>query len=220
MSYRDDRDADLARIDALEGELAAAKRKIAALESPHALVRTEPAALTTTGRPPGAVARWFGAPLIRDLVRRFEGAYPVDKLEDLLALIRQLSPDRGTAELLRSSLTWLPSRLGSTRAGLAVSVVINDGATTLTVRDNRRQFAGGIYGGIGGGCSSLVAGAGVIAGFVNPLLIPVAVVGALGGLLVGTRAVYNKMVSRQTRTAVAVFDALSAEIAKRLEATP
>src|SRR5262249_3681251 len=63
MTYRDDREADRARIAALEQELAAARDKVAALEGrqSQALVLASQGALVR-GSSDGAIAKWFGAP--------------------------------------------------------------------------------------------------------------------------------------------------------------
>jgi hypothetical protein len=107
MTYRDDRDADRARIAALETELAGANKRIAELEGrhEHALVVASDGALALTSRP-SASTTWLGAPLDIELERDFEGAFPTDRFEELIEPCRSLTRDSGRTEILKSSMTW------------------------------------------------------------------------------------------------------------------
>ena len=111
MTYRDDREADQARIEALEHELEVAKEKLAVLEGrqSQALVLASPGALVRDGGKKG-VAWWFGAPGQLQFARRFDGAFPVERFEELVERIREVTRDPGRTELLRSSMTWFASR--------------------------------------------------------------------------------------------------------------
>src|SRR5436190_1584194 len=73
MTYRDDRDADRARIESLEAELAQANQRVAELEGrrEQALVLAGGGALDRAGHK-SASQTWFGAPLRLALVQRFE----------------------------------------------------------------------------------------------------------------------------------------------------
>src|SRR5690242_2055572 len=108
MSYRNDRDADEARIAALEIELAATKKKLAEVESrrEQALVLASNTALARTGERKSSAQFWFGAPYEISFAKEFTGSFPVDKFEDLIERIRTLTRDNGRSELLKSSLTW------------------------------------------------------------------------------------------------------------------
>src|SRR5690242_12494725 len=107
MSYRDDRDADQARIAALEAELAAARDRVGELEGrrQQALVLASHGELAAGARRSAAM-RWLGAPLVLELTRTFDRAYPTDRFEDLLVVIREVAREPGMSEILRSSLTW------------------------------------------------------------------------------------------------------------------
>ncbi len=220
MTYRDDRDADRARIEALEAELAQAQKKIADLEHREttALVRAGGNALAVAG---GAKAPWYGAPLRLELTRQFAGEFPRDQLEDLIGLIRRLSSDPGHAELLKSSMTW-SSGLARRDAGprVVVNVAIHDGVTDLVVTDSLGQLAGGVYGGFGGGVGGGAIAVPIFAAISMPVLIPVTVVAWLGGVFLGARAIYKRAARRRAIKLQDLFAALSVEIEKRIATVP
>jgi len=219
VSYRDDREADQARIAALERELAHAKDKLAVLEGrqAQALVLASQGALMAG--PPTAAARWFGAPGTLSLSRRFAGAFPVDRFEELVERIREIARDPGRTELLRSSLTWFASR-GEKSPGpfRVVTVTVRDGNTTLTVSDRLSGLAGAIYGGVGGGvgggglCLPMLAAAAV------PVLAPVFILGWFGGVFLGARAIYKRAARRRAVALQQLFDALVTDIEAALPA--
>jgi hypothetical protein len=217
MSYRDDRDADQARIAALEHELAETRDKVSELEGKQslALARSSSWALV----PGGAVstaARVFGPGMI-ELSRRFDGAFPIDRFEELVDRIRELTRDPGRTELLRSSLTWFSSR-GEARNGQRriVTVSVRGDATTLTVTERLGALAGAIYGGVGGGVGGGGLGLPVLASVAMPLLAPVFFVGWLGGVFLGARALYLHRARRRQVAAQQLFDALVGDIERRL----
>jgi len=218
MAYRSDRDADQARVASLEDELATAQRKIAELEGRQALVPAGPGALEVASHRPGAVARWLGAPLTRELTRRFEGAYPADRFEELVALIRSTRNDRGFAEVWKTSVTWTASGRGSNNVApqLVVSVAVEAGHTTLTVRTRLHQVAGGIYGGLGGG----VGGGGIVVpllvSLAHPALAPVIGIAWLGGVLILARTVFRPLAARQVHAAQGLFDQLAGAISRTI----
>src|SRR6185369_3877863 len=98
--YRGDRQADQARIDALEGELASANSRIAELEGKRsqALVLAGSKDLAPSGKATTAAAKWFGAPLKLELTRTWNKEYPIDKFEELIDVIRELTGDNGRVE--------------------------------------------------------------------------------------------------------------------------
>src|SRR5947208_7207110 len=106
MAYRDDREADQARIAALESELSVAQKRVAELEHRErtALVVASGGALVHS-----SAKRWLGAPLELGLSRRFEGEFPVKRFEDLIMMYRKIMRDHGLSELLPSSLAWRSS---------------------------------------------------------------------------------------------------------------
>jgi hypothetical protein len=214
MSYRDDRDADQARIEALEQELAATREKVAALEGrqSQALVLASQGALVRETGQSGA-AWWFGAPGSLQLARRFDGAFPADRFEELVERIREITRDPGRTELLRSSLTWFASRgEKSTGPFRVVTVTVRDGSTTLTVTDRLAGLAGAIYGGVGGGVGGGGLSLPIIASTAVPFLAPVFILGWLGGVFLGTREIYKRAARRRAVALQQLFEALVADI--------
>lgn len=226
MTYRDDRDADRARITALEAELAGANKKIAQLEGKHelALVRAGDGAIALTGQPT-ASKKWLGAPIELELEREFDGAYPVDKFEDLIDPIRQIVREPGRTEILKSSLTW-SSSTGPKALGpfLVVTVSVRDIAarpkTRLAVTDKLGQLAGAVYGGVGGGVGGGTVFLPLALGLTFvPVLAPVFVTAWLGGTWFGCRALYKRAARRRAAQLQRIFDALVTEIEAEI-ATP
>ena len=217
MSYRDDRDADQARIAALEKELEATRDRLAHVEGrqSQALVLATNGALVR-GAEQGAAARWFG-PGTLQLARRFDGAFPTDRFEGLIERIREVTRDPGRTELLRSSLTWFASR-GEKSPGpfRVVTVTVRDGVTTLTVTDRLGGLAGAIYGGVGGGVGGGGMALPILASAAVPALAPVFVLGWLGGVFLGTRAIYRRAARRRAVALQQLFDALEIDIERAL----
>jgi hypothetical protein len=217
VTYRDDREADRARIAALEQELAVARDKLTALEGrqSQALAFASQGALVASR--PSAAARWFGAPVSLQLARRFDGAYPTDRFEDLIERIREVTRDPGRTELLRSSLTWFASR-GEKSSGpfRVVTVTVRDGNTTLTVTDRLAGLAGAIYGGVGGGVGGGGLSLPLLASAAVPVLTPVFLLGWLGGVFLGTRAIYQRAARRRAVALQQLFDSLVADIERML----
>ncbi len=215
MSYRDDRDADQARITALEADLQAAQRKIDDLEGR----RSEAMVLATTSalaNRPDKKIPWYGATRL-ELVASFDGEFPRDDMESVIEHIRALTGDHGRTELFKSSLTWSSSTVqGSIGPFLMISVVIKDGRTTLTATDQLKALAGGIYGGVGGG----VGGGGIMlpvfASIAMPMLIPVIVVGWIGGVVLGARALYKRASRKRAERLQVVFDGVAAWVAAKI----
>jgi len=214
MSYRDDRDADQARIESLERELAEAREKLEVLEGrqSQALVLASPATLVRNGRSSG-VAWWFGAPGQLQFARRFDGVFPAERFEELVERIREVTRDPGRTELLRSSLTWFASRAEKSPGPFrVVTVTVRDGTTTLTVTDRLAGLAGAIYGGVGGGVGGGGLSLPILAATAVPLLAPVFILGWLGGVFLGTREIYKRAAHRRAVQLQQLFDALVGDI--------
>lgn len=221
--YRDDRDADQARIAALEAELASAKNRIVDLEGKRsqALVLASRGALAASGKPRSPAAKWLGAPLRLELVRTWEQAFPVDRFEELIDPIRDQTRDNGRIELLKSSLTWTSSS-AERGAGpfLTVRVTVRGTTTKLEVTDRLGQLAGVTYGAIGGGVGGGTIALPIFGALaISPVLIPVFVVGWVGGWLAGMRKVFKHGAQRRAETLQKLFEICEREIATRLPAT-
>ncbi|HEY4181925.1 MAG TPA: hypothetical protein VGM90_34010 [Kofleriaceae bacterium] len=220
MTYRDDRDADRARIEALEVELAQTKRELAeARGESFALVPASGNALAVAG---GKDERWYGPPTKIDRGRSFDGELPRDRFEELIAHIRRIMETRGHAELLTTSMTWWATggqRQNNTVA--EITVMSRNGKTDLSVHLNLRPLVGAMYGGVlggvGGGGISLPIAIPIAIG--APWVVPIAAIGWLGSVFLGTRALYKRLGRRSARRANNVFEALSAEIVKILAET-
>ena len=216
MSYRDDRDADQARIEALERELAQTRDKLAVLEGrqSQALVLATGGALVP-GQSPTAAVRWFG-PGTLQLTHRFDGAFPTDRFEEIVERIRELTRDPGRTELLRSSMTWFASRDKSSGPYRVVTVTVRDGTTTLTVTDRLGGLAGAIYGGVGGGVGGGGLSLPILAASAVPVLAPVFILGWLGGVFLGARKIYLSAARRRAVALQQLFDALADDIERTL----
>ncbi len=212
--YRDDREADQARIAALEADLKATKSKLEDLEGrrSQALVLAGASSLTNAGTSSRGT-RIAGAPMKLELVRTFDFAFPADKFEDLVEAIRAITRDRGRTELMRSSVAWWASTPDKSIGPFtAITVTVKDGATTLVVSDRLGQLAGAIYGGVGGGIGGGAIMLPVFAAMAMPVLIPVVVVGWLGGVFAGSRALFKNRAKKRAVTLQRVFDAMVVEI--------
>jgi hypothetical protein len=216
VSYRDDRGADRARIEALEAELARSKAKIAELEGRRgqALALASGGALAAS--PKGTAGTLLGAPLDLALYKELEGAYPSDKFEDLVEVIRQVVREPGRTEVLKTSLTWASTTQARSIGPLIVVMVsVRDGVTKITVGDKLGQAAGAIYGGIGGGVGggTIIVPIGI--GLATmPVLIPVLLVGWLGSAWWGCRKLFQRTARKRATHLQQVFDAVVAEVAK------
>ncbi len=216
MTYRDDRDADRARIEALEGDLAAANKRVAQLEGKEstALVVASQGAIALTTQP-GASTTWFGSPLELRLERDLAGIFPVDRFEDLVEQIRDITRDSGRTEILKSSLTWSSATSAKTTGPFfVVTVSVRDGRTRLVVTDKLGQLAGAIFGGVGGGAGGGTIIVPIMLGMAaGPALIPVALIAWLGGSWMGCRSLFKWRAKKRATTLQRVFDTLVDEIA-------
>jgi len=219
--FRGDRDADQARIAALEAELAAAKDRVDELEGrrTNALVLASPRQPATAGR------KLAGAPLELTLTRTFDGELSVDRFEDLLEAIRARSGERGQAEILRTSLTWAATQSpGNQTVFTMVTVRVREGRTELVVEDKLKRLAGALFGGIMGGTSSVTICAPIVAGiWLGPIgvLAGLGVSAAwLGTTFTGARALFKRGARKRAEKLQTLFDAVGAEIERMLSSQP
>ncbi len=224
MSYRDDRDADRARIESLEAELAVAARKIEELEgrrSQAVAIATGRALVGTGAGVVGIKPPWYGSPLRLELAHTFMGEFARDDLETLIDLIRGITREPGRAELLKSSITWSAgTNPRATGPFTVVTVSVRDGKTSLVATDSLGQLAGGLYGGLGGGLGGGAIMVPIIAFLSMPALIPVAIGTWLGGVFLGTRAIFKRAARRRAERLEQLFTALVTEISAKIPAPP
>ncbi|HUS29650.1 MAG TPA: hypothetical protein VMZ53_14150 [Kofleriaceae bacterium] len=216
--YRGDREADHARIASLEGELAQANARIAELEGKRsqALVLAGSKDLAATGKAKTASAKWFGAPLKLELTQTWDTEFPLDKLEDLLDVIREATGDSGRVELLKTSMTWWSSSPEKgTGPFIEVRISVRDGKTRLEVKDRLGQLAGVIYGAIGGGVGGGAIMLPIGASIAVPILAPVFALAWLGGGYFGLRKLFKSRARKRAESLQRVFERVSAEIAKK-----
>jgi hypothetical protein len=217
MTYRDDRDADRARIEALEQELAQTKAKVEELEGKRsqALVLASSGGLTPTNK--SASAKWAGAPFRLELMRSWDKEFPVDQFEDLIDGIREITRDNGRIELLRSSMTWSSS---SQEKGvgpyITLRISVKNGVTKLEVTDRLSGLAGVIFGAIGGGVGGGAIALPIFAAVSAPLLAPVIAAGWFGGFYVGLRKIFKSRARKRAENLQQVFDRVAADIDAKL----
>ncbi len=216
MTYRDDRDADQARIAALEIELRVAHERIDQLERKSLVLfqrGSSELALPTTS------AKLFGGPRSLRLFRRFGHPLGRDHFESLIERCRELSGAMGRSELLTSSLMWTRNS-GQSGAGpnQMVTVVVRDGATTLQVTDQLAALAGAIYGGIGGGVGGGGLAVPIALSAAAPPFAPLILGAWFAGMFGLTRALYKRGVRRRAAQLQALFDALATDIERALAA--
>jgi hypothetical protein len=215
VTYRDDRDADRARIEALEAELAAATKRVAELEHKEstALVRANDGALALTSKP-GASTTWFGAPLELELERDIAGTFPVDQFEDLVEIIRATVRDAGRTEILKTSMTWQSTtNPKGTGPFIVITVSVRDGRTRLAISDRLGQLAGAMFGGVGGGVGGGTIVLPIMIGMaITPALIPVTLLTWLGTAWMGSRALFKRGARKRANKLQQLFERLGDEI--------
>lgn len=219
MSYRDDRDADRARIEALEAELAQAKAKVEELEGKRsqALVLASGGALTAAGKANSAGAKWAGAPLRLELSRSWDKEFPVAEFEDLLDGIREVTRDNGRVEMLRTSMTWSSaSQEKGTGPYFTVRISVKNGTTKLDVSDRLGGLAGVIFGAIGGSVGGGAIALPIFAAVSMPILAPVIAVGWFGGFYVGLRKLFKSRARKRAEKLQQLFDRVGSEIDAKL----
>ena len=217
MTYRDDRDADQARITALETELRAAKERIDELEGKRseALVIQRAGALAVAS--PSTGAKIFGGPRQLRLFRRFDKPLGRDHFERLIERIRDVTGAMGRSELLTSSLMWTRGNESSAGPSQTVIVIIRDGGTTLEVTDRMGGLAGALYGGIGGGVGGGGLAIPIMLSTSAPMLAPVFFAAWFGGVFGLTRTLFKRNVRKRAIQLQQLFDQLVGEIERALE---
>ena len=194
VTYRDDADAALARADALEKELAAAKAEIDELKGrrSEALTRVGSQALARQ-----TATRWLGGPTRLALSRTIDGELPEEAYSDLVGRCTMLLGQIGNVSVLKGSLSWT-STIGSGNM-ISVFVTSRDKQTTIRIDENLGRVVGGVFGGVGGG----VGGGGIslpilLATQTMPFLAPITIAGWLGGVYVLCRRIYRGVAQRHS----------------------
>lgn len=216
--FRNDRDADHARIAALEAQLAESNARVEQLEAhrSHALVLATPATLAASTKR-SVPERLAGAPLTLELRRTFAGALSADHFETLVDRIRALTGERGRTEMLRASFTWTSVPERRRDAKTTVTLTVRDGSTELVVDERLTRVANGTFGPIVGGTSGIGFVLGTVVGFaINPVIGIASAAAFYGSTYTGARALYRRTAKKRAEKLQQLFDALGDEVDRAL----
>lgn len=160
MVFRDDREALKERADALEQELADAKREVELLRR-----NVQPNQEATPA--------FFGAPLRTELVLKVDGELGDESKELVVETLRRRFGRAGQVSNVGRSLTWSiePTPTQTSRT-VSVNVRSRNGKTVISLLERHESLAGGLFAGMGfgmgfGGGAAVVA---LLAVFVSALL--------------------------------------------------
>jgi hypothetical protein len=180
VPYREDLDAAVARVESLERELEEAKGEIDRLKGrrSQALELATPAgALVASSQ--GKARRWLGAATRLRFEIQVPAATSEESYPEIVSAVREAFGNVSYS-WLKTALTCT-ARVGN-RTSVSVEVRSHGADTVITLDEDLRQYAGGIFGGIGGGGGFGPIG-GVIALTMNhPTMAPVVFVGWLGSI--------------------------------------
>lgn len=95
-------------------------------------------------------SRLAGGPLSWRFERILEGELPVDRYEDVVALLQRTTGDRGEATLRDQGIIWRTGESGELSRRL-VLVRVADGRTSITWEEKLTNLAAALFGGLGGG---------------------------------------------------------------------
>jgi hypothetical protein len=214
VAYRDDLDAAHKRIEALQHELAGARRE---LGESRALVRMDRRELARA-ESDRARSRWLGAPTRVGRSRELDVAAPESCYLDIVEYLEEQFEITGRTSTLLGRLEWVTTPPSSgTGPFVTVTVTVTDGKTTVRAEERTTTLAGAIFGGVGGG----IGGGAIMAPgalfFVNPVLGAAALPLWLAGVYFSCRRIYKRTVrKRALRIEEAVDDI--AEIIERAAA--
>jgi hypothetical protein len=209
--FRNDRDADQARIVALEAELARSQKRVAEMEAhrEQALVLAGRSQLVPSAKA-SAIARIAGAPRELRFEREFAGVLSRDQLESLAETIRTLMNEPGRLEVIRTSLTWTSADHGRRW----VEITIADGRSRLAVCERLDSLIGRVFGPMVGLAPQLA----IILGFnIGALAAGLGVIAWLGAGLTGGRVLIRRGARKRAIRLQTVFDALCDEISRTLD---
>jgi hypothetical protein len=157
--------------------------------------------------------RFFGAPAMLELKRRFAGALAPSRFDALIARIREIMHDPGVVERTGSSFTWssLPNR-HALQAELMIVVRVVGTETTLLATDRLDTMIVRSFGKLGGavGAGGLLATGAV--GILLPQFTPILIVGWLGGVYGGMRTLYRRLAGGRAKKLKYLFETMVCEI--------
>jgi hypothetical protein len=232
MHKREDAHArEIRRIDnemtKLEDQLVLERRKVAVLtrsdDTPEPTLASDGLALIRAGHDGPGARVWLGAPILLRMSRRFNGALPRHRFDDVLEHLRAITQDPGQYELTPNAVVWASdAQPHPIQSQLMVRVIVTDvsksqttvpedyGAcfTTLTVTDQLGALAGRMFGAFGTMLGAGGLAAPVAASLAFPLFTPLFVVGWLGGVYGTTRLLYRRLAKARAQRLQAVFASL------------
>jgi hypothetical protein len=195
VGYRDELEALRAKNAELEEELAATRREIE--RDRRTLRQDEP--------------HWFlGGPsrLTREI--ELDGELDEEGLELLVDELRREIGEVGRTEQLGQTLTWA-SNAQSGRL-VEVSCVRRKGRTRITIRENLKQLAGGLFGGGLGGAGGGGMGFVVPLAMRTPALVPFFIIGWFVLVYAVVRTVYARLAMKRGQK----LDALTLRLGREL----
>jgi hypothetical protein len=197
VTYRDDREQLIARNEALDAELGAAREEIARLRG-------------------GGVRfnRWLGGPTRIEIEREVAGELQESAIEDVVVDLRSRFGVPGRIERLGHTVSWYtdPTPRGGGRR-VAVHFTVRDGETRLRVEESIAQLAGGLFGGIVGGAGGAGSINLLVWGFITGnVLLLLGAVGWLALVYFIVRAAYAAVSQKRARE----LEGFGAEIEDRL----
>lgn len=225
MSYRDELDAAQSRAEALEKELAEAKRELALVkyEGAAPAQREGETALDRAAEPGTASRRWLGAPLKLTFERHVDGELPELAYGEIVDAIHLELSQTGTFTTIKGSFSW--NSTGNQKNTLAftnVYISSRRGKTTIRVEQTLGNLAGSLYGGVGGGVGGGAIMAPLAPVFFAPWLVAVTIPVWLGGWYWACRRLYRnsakKRAAKLERLADTVAEVAETAIAEAAEA--
>ncbi len=202
VSYRDELDAAQNRADALEKELAEAKKQLALVkrDPDQGLVAEGDTALDRAAEPDSATRKWLGAPTTLKFERKLEGELPEDAYAEIVDAIHMQLGHAGTFTTMKGSFAW--NSTGNQKNTLAftnVYISSRRGKTVIRVEQHLGNLAGALYGGVGGGVGGGAIMAPLAPVFFMPWLTAITVPVWLAGWYWGCRRLYKNSARKRAR---------------------
>jgi len=191
--YRSDRDADLARIGALESEVALVRTQLEARDA-------EPRALVLASQRNDMVA----------IERTFDVRLSAEQLSVLVDRIRELTRTRGRTELTPTGASWWAKETEG-EAGMCITISVSSTSTRLVATDGLTSLRDRV--GIAVLASIAIAlPATVAAGVIALPLAPVLACTWVAGSIAGVRTAAPRQARQRSLKLAELCDALGAAI--------
>jgi hypothetical protein len=164
-----------------------------------ALVRQAARELARPAIEPQANNRWIGGPTSLHFEMTIAGELPEQGFELLAHEVQSILREPGITSKVGRSLSWqtTPNPVGGGRK-IMISVAAARGETRICIDEKLDALIGGVFGGVCGGVGGGGMGASVIPILFAPWLLPVFVVGWLGGSFALARTIYRRKVDQRS----------------------